>query len=476
MHRRLAALIFALAALSAGTAHAAGASPYSIDGSSLGLVWILPFAGMLLSIALAPLLAPTFWHHHYGKVAIFWTLTFLVPYSLLHSPAASGYLVLHSLLAEYIPFIILLFTLYTIAGGIFIEGNIHGSPVNNTIMLACGTLLAGFVGTTGASMILIRPMIRANDEREHNTHVVIFFIFLVSNIGGSLTPLGDPPLFLGFLKGIDFFWPTVHLAAPMAFSACVLLAAFYVLDCYFYRFDTKKHLMHADPTPDTKSLVMHGPMNVLLLFTVIAVLVLCAVWKSQVTITVFHNVIGLESIVRDVMLLLLAGLSLFLTPRSTREGNEFSWGPILEVAKLFVAIFLTMIPVLAILQAGRNGAGAGLVALSSNIDGSPNNVMYFWLTGLLSSFLDNAPTYLVFFNLAGGDPANLMGPMAATLTAISCGAVFMGANSYIGNAPNFMVKAIAEGAGVRMPSFFAYCGWAVIFLIPTFILVSLIFF
>jgi Na+/H+ antiporter NhaD/arsenite permease-like protein len=468
-----AAVAAALAALP-GLAAAAGADAPSIDGATLSVAWVIPFAGILLCIALMPLFTPTFWHHHFGKVSAFWALAFLVPAALAYGLPAAAYAVLHTLLLEYVPFIILLYALFTVAGGIYVRGNLRGTPRLNTALLATGTVTASLTGTTGACMLLIRPVLRANDHRRHNVHVVVFFIFLVGNIGGSLTPLGDPPLFLGFLKGVDFFWPTVHLAAPMLLCSVILLAAFYALDTYFYR--REDHLPpQPDPTPES-GLRIEGKVNLLLLLAVVGVVLMSGVWKPGISWTVYHNEIELQNVARDVLLLGIAALSLALTPRACRAANDFNWGPILEVAKLFAAIFLTIIPAIAILRAGRDGALAGVVDLVTATDGQPINAMYFWMTGALSSFLDNAPTYLVFFNTAGGDPATLMGPLAGTLAAISAGAVFMGANTYIGNAPNFMVKAIAEQGGVKMPSFFGYMAWSGIFLLPLFALVTVVFF
>lgn len=473
MHRLPVAFIIFVLLLAPQGGHAAEPG-LAVEGTKLSLIWVLPFVGILLSIALCPLLLPSFWHHHYGKAALFWAASFIIPYALQAGPASASYAVLHTLLLEYIPFIILLFALYTVAGGLYVEGNIHGSPLMNTGILALGTFLASVVGTTGASMILIRPLIRANDARRTNVHVVVFFIFLVSNIGGSLTPLGDPPLFLGFLKGVDFFWTTSYLFSEMLTASAIVLTVFFLLDTYLDKKDVDRP-PPADPTPDTP-VEFHGFVNVALLLAIIAVLVFCAQWKSDVSVEIYHNLLALPDLVRDGALLLIAFLSLRLTPSRAREGNGFNWGPIVEVAKLFVGIFITIIPALAILQAGREGALSELVALVSRADGTANNMAYFWLAGGLSSFLDNAPTYLLFFNVAGGDAGRLMSEGALTLAAISCGAVFMGANSYIGNAPNFMVKAIAEDMGVKMPSFFGYCAWALCVLIPTFIAITLLFF
>ncbi|MGH6622822.1 MAG: sodium:proton antiporter, partial [Burkholderiaceae bacterium] len=334
--------------------------------------------------------------------------------------------------------------------------------------------LASVVGTTGASMLLIRPLIRANDARRHKTHVVIFFIFLVANIGGSLTPLGDPPLFLGFLKGVDFFWTTKAMFGPMLAASVVLLGLFFLLDSwYFGRADENRDY---DPTPDSP-LRLEGRLNLLVLGPLVLVSVLVSgVWKSGISFSVLGTTISLESLTRDIVLLAITWMSVRFTPVAVRAANQFEWGPMIEVGKLFAAIFLTIVPVIAILRAGSDGALAPLVALVNGADGQPNNAAYFWMTGVLSSFLDNAPTYLVFFNLAGGDAKTLMGPLSMTLTAISAGAVFMGANTYIGNAPNFMVRSIAVSRGVPMPSFFGYMAWSTVILIPLFGLLTVLFF
>jgi len=304
--------------------------------------------------------------------------------------------------------------------------------------------------------------------------VFVFFIFLVANIGGSLTPLGDPPLFLGFLKGVGFGWTMVHMLAPMALASVILLAVFYLLDRHYYHKEDDLPPL-PDPTPDSR-VSIEGKVNFALLGGIVGAVLLSGLWKPGISWQIGGLDIELQNVVRDILLLAVTVLSLKLTPGRCRQANAFNWGPMLEVAKLFAAIFITMIPVLAMLKAGKAGAFAELVSMVSKPDGTPVDAAYFWLTGALSSFLDNAPTYLVFFNLAGGDAAHLMHDGASTLMAISMGAVFMGANSYIGNAPNFMVKAIVEERGVAMPSFFAYIGWACLFLIPTFVLLTFVFF
>ena len=442
----------------------------AIDGRSLGLVWVVPFAGVLLSIALFPVLAAGFWHHHYGKVAAFWGAAFLLPFAAVFGPAMAAAEVAFVLVQEYLPFIILLLALYTTGGGVLLKGTLVGTPATNTAILAVGTVLASVMGTTGASMLLIRPMLRANAGRRHKVHTFVFFIFLVSNIGGSLTPIGDPPLYLGFLKGVSFFWPTVHLFWPFALCAAALLAVYHALDRHLYA----KEAPLPAPAP-REALRIEGWVNVALIGVVVGGVLLQGVWKPG-EVRVLGEVVGIERLVAMGIFLAVTVASLKLTPAGLRAANGFAWGAMAEVAKLFAAIFLCMGPVLAILKAGPEGAAAGLVALTSDASGAPVPWVYFWLTGALSSFLDNAPTYLVFFNLAGGEPGYLMTQGAATLAAVSAGAVFMGANSYIGNAPNFMVKAIVEENGVRMPSFFGYCAWAALFLLPLFVLVTFIFF
>jgi Na+/H+ antiporter NhaD/arsenite permease-like protein len=462
------ALVF-LALISAGPAHAAE----GLDGGSMSFLWALPFIGILLSIATGPLFYAHLWEHHYGKFALVWSLCVIVPLLIAGGFAGGGHPLLHTMLLEYVPFILLLFALYTIAGGIYLEGNLRGTPAANTLLLASGALLASFVGTTGASMILIRPLLRANDDRVYRVHTVVFFIFLVSNIGGALTPLGDPPLFVGFLKGVDFFWTTTNLWRPTLFVSIILLAVFFVIDMVLHKREERMH-HPLDPTPDSP-LKLHGAINFLLLGAVIAAILMSANWKPGVTFLIGGVPVELQNVVRDVIFVLAALASLKLTMKSSRAANGFTWGPIVEVAILFACIFICIVPVIAMLHAGAKGAFAPLIAMVAQPDGSPNNVAYFWLTGILSSFLDNAPTYLVFFELAGGDPRALMTTLAPTLAAISLGAVFMGANTYIGNAPNFMVYAIARTGGVKMPSFFGYMLWSSAILLPTFVLVSLLF-
>jgi Na+/H+ antiporter NhaD/arsenite permease-like protein len=447
------------------------ASAATLDGATLSPLWGLPFAGILLSIAIVPLIAPHAWHRHFGKISAAWALAFLVPFALGFGTQAAFATFVHAMLEEYVPFIVLLAALFTVAGGICLHGDLHGSPRLNTGLLALGTVLASIMGTTGAAMLLIRPLLRANEQRKHVVHRVVFFIFLVANAGGALSPLGDPPLFLGFLNGVSFFWTTVHLARPTLFICVVLLALFYALDRYYFA----KEEVVPESTVKTP-LSIDGKINFVLLGAVVVLVLMSGLWKPGIEFDVFGTHVALQDLVRDVLLVVVMLLSLVLTPKSARAGNAFNWAPIEEVAKLFAAIFITIAPVIMILRAGQGGAFAGVVHLVTDASGKPIDIAYFWATGLLSSFLDNAPTYLVFFNLAGGDAQTLMTTGATTLAAISAGAVFMGANSYIGNAPNFMVKAIAESRGIAMPGFFAYLGWSTVILLPLFLLTGWLFF
>jgi Na+/H+ antiporter NhaD/arsenite permease-like protein len=421
-------------------------------GLSLPLWSVVPFAGLLLSIALLPLFAPSLWARHYAKVC----LAFGVPvavFFLLRAPRE----LLHTAL-EYASFLILLASLFTISGGILLRGTLRGSAGVNSAILAVGAVLANVFGTTGASMLLIRPLLRANAHRRQVAHVVVFFIFVVANIGGSLSPIGDPPLFLGYLRGVPFFW-TLRAMGLLWASACALvIGVFYLVD---RRALALERMAETDGDPargDAPAAVagtaearvplsIEGKINLPLLAVVIGAVFLPTPW-------------------REMAMAAAAGVSAWKTPAKVREENEFTWYPIEEVAVLFAGIFATMIPALLILKA----RGAELEVVSP--------AHFFWATGVLSSFLDNAPTYLTFFSFAQGmgGAQTVAGVSAPLLQAISAGAVFMGANSYIGNAPNFMVKAIAEEAGVRMPSFFGYMAWSCGILLPVFALLTLLFF
>jgi len=445
-------------------------------GEKLPLWSVLPFAGILLSIALFPLVAPHFWHRHFPKISLAWAMLFAVPFLVAYGGSALRE-ILHIYLVDYIPFILVLWSLFTAAGGIAVRGSLRGTPLANTVAILIGTILASWVGTTGASMIMIRPLLRMNRERRKKAYIVIFFIFLVSNIGGSLTPLGDPPLLLGFVHGVPFFW-TLHLLPVMGFVVVVLLILFFVIDTIYFRRDTAFREKLAETK--VKGIRVKGLHNLLFLAGILMAVLVSGIWKAG-HVTVYGIEIPYQNLFRDAMLITMGLLSIWSTRKETREANEFSWFPIKEVAYLFAGIFMTIVPALAILRAGEKGAFAFLIRAAE----SPAD--YFWIAGGLSSFLDNAPTYLTFLNTMLGkfytgwpeiDAIHkLIADRTIYLEALSAGAVFMGANTYIGNAPNFMVKSIAEEAGVPMPSFFGYMlKYSLPILLPIFLLVVLIFF
>lgn len=467
----------------AGQGEAHGESTGTHHGSNIGSklpLWsILPFIGILLSIALFPLFAPQFWHHHYPKVSAFWAVLFAVPFLLAYGGDAF-YEILHIYLIDYIPFIILLWGLFTVSGGILLRGNLKGTPPVNTLLILIGTLLASWMGTTGAAMLLIRPIIRANAGRTNKMHVIIFFIFLVANIGGSLTPLGDPPLFLGFIHGVPFFW-TFNIMPHMIVMVIMLLILFFFMDTWMLKREKGPVFKEETKVP----LKLEGYHNFLFLGGILAGVLLSGSWKpGEINILGVH--VGIQNLTRDGIIILMGILSIVTTAKVTRRDNAFTWEPILEVAYLFAGIFMTIVPALALLKAGTSGK------LAFIIEAVKEPWHYFWITGTLSSFLDNAPTYLTFFNTALGslglDEATvnqiltgaIHSPVGDEFTmllkAISAGAVFFGANTYIGNAPNFMVRSIAEENHIKMPSFLGYMVWSVLILCPMFLLVTLIFF
>ena len=479
----LAALLLVGLAVNAGTAAsvqapAEHAGP-TVDHRNLGEVlplWsCLPFAGILLSIALLPLIAPHFWHYHFGKVAAFWAVLLGLPF-LIAFKGTALHEILHILLADYVPFIILLWSLYTVSGGILLRGTLQGTPAANTLLMVVGAAMASIMGTTGAAMLLIRPLLNANNHRKNRTFMVVFFIFLVANVGGSLTPLGDPPLFLGYLHGVPFFW-TLNLLPHAVIMAVLLLAVYFVLDSYHYRREEAARRATSGPSVPLK---IEGAYNFVILAGVVLAVLMSGIFEwGDISVMGVHR--PLQDWLRDGLLVILGALSLRVTPTQLREDNQFTWFPIIEVACLFVGIFITMIPCLLILKAGERGALAFLVT------GVKAPVHYFWVTGGLSGFLDNAPTYLTFFNTALGSFYPGMAEAQAVpmliseneifLKAISCGAVFFGAASYIGNAPNFMVRSIAEELGTPMPSFFGYIvKYAAVFLLPCLVIVTLVMF
>ena len=439
-----------------------------LDGASMAWPWALPFVGILLSIAVGPPLFPKVWHAHYGKIVLAWAVLTVAPLAIFQGGAAALATVLQVMLSDYVSFILLLFALYTVAGGILISGSIRTSPWTNVGIVALGTVMASFVGTTGASLILVRPLIRANEGRRHNVHVVIFFILLAGNIGGALTPLGDPPLFVGFLHGVDFLWPAQNLWLQTVIVSVLVLAIFVIVDLWLFRYET------AQAQPLSEPLRLRGLINFVLFGTIIAAILGSATWKPGIAFHVHTVNVELQNVFRDGALVLIAIMSLLLTRDEHRGANGFTWEPIREVAILFAGMFVAIAPVMAMLQAGSAGAFAFLLRAVTAHDGTPHEAAYFWLTSLLSAFLDNTPTYVVFFELAGGDPKALMGPLAGTLASISMGAVYMGALTYIGNAPNLIVRSIAQERGIEMPNFFAYMLWAGLVLIPLFALLTLL--
>ena len=441
-------------------------------------VWLcIPFAGLLLCIAVMPLIKAEWWEAHQPHVVLMWILLMVIPFAVVYGTGKATETVLECIVNDYLTFIVLLFGLFCVSGNITMEGDFAGSPRVNVCLLAFGTLLSSCIGTTGASMLMIRPMIRANKWRRRKVQVMVFFIFLVSNIGGCLTPVGDPPLLMGFMNGVDFFW-SLNLLPVMILNVVLLLALFYVIDSRAYKKDLAEGAKQPEVSGEHKKLRLNGAHNIIFLLMIIVAVILSGVLPKTVpffkgSIHFYGEVeLGFASILEMVMILAAAFLSYKTTKKEVREANHFTWDAIQEVATLFIGIFVTMIPALLILKA--RGASLGV----------NEPWQYFWMTGLLSSFLDNTPTYLVFFTTAAS--SGLAGAsMISTaigqipkifLMAISCGAVFMGANTYIGNAPNFMVRSIAEENDIKMPSFFGYMGWSIGCLIPVFIIDMLVFF
>ncbi len=442
-------------------------------GSTLSFAYCIPFAGMLLSIAICPLVNGAWWEKFKGAAVLFWSLLFLVPFAIGNGAGTALNHFLEVILGDYISFIVLLFGLFCVAGNIRIRGTLAGTPKVNVLLLLIGTLLSSWVGTTGASMLLIRPVIRANSWRKRKVHTMVFFIFLVSNIGGCLTPVGDPPLLMGFMHGVPFTW-SFHLLPVLLLNVVLLLALYFIIDSRAYKKDLADG---AKPkaSEKTEKIGLEGAHNLIFLLCIVGAVILSG---SLANINAFFgNGIKIEgevtltfaTMIEMAIILLSAFLSFKTTKKEVRTANNFSWGAIQEVAVLFIGIFITMIPALLILSA--RGSELGIT----------KNWQMFWATGALSSFLDNTPTYLVFFETAVSLHAtneaigSVMIPQTM-LMAISCGAVFMGANTYIGNAPNFMIKSIAEENNIKMPSFFGYLFWSVCCLVPVFLIDTLIFF
>lgn len=439
----------------------------------LEILFVTPFVLLLLSIAVLPLLVPHFWEKNRNKAIV--SLVFGLPVAVFFIFKDWNVLARTSL--EYGAFIALLGALFVISGGIYVRGSFKDTPLINTAFLGIGALLANVIGTTGASMLLIRPLIRANQDRHHKVHTVIFFIFIVSNCSGLLTPLGDPPLFLGFLKGVSFGW-TFRLWPEFLFVVGSLLAVYYFVDTYFFKKEPRhfQEMTLREENVLSERFGIEGRRNFILLFAVIAVVLLAGyVLYPASGPEIFGEPFGvvLSGSAQIAALVVLAALSYRLTPAQVHERNHFNFHPIVEVAVLFAGIFAAMIPALLILETRGKSFGVD------------QSWQFFWLTGSLSSFLDNAPTYLTFTSLAKGvlgvtgEGLRLLAehPLGQQyLAAVSCGAVFMGANTYIGNGPNFMVKAIAEHQKIKMPGFFGYMAWSACILLPLFALVTVLFF
>ena len=450
-------------------------------GEALPLWSTVPFAGMLLSIALGPLFAPRFWHGHFGKISAFWAAASVVSLSIIFGQqAAAGFLSV--LVNEYLPFIILMGTLYVISGGILITGSLSGTPGSNTALLLAGALLANIMGTTGAAMLLVRPLIRANAHRKNRTIVMIFFIFLVANIGGALTPLGDPPLLLGFLVGVPFFG-TLRLYPHMLLATSFLLMVYYLADRHIYKVESSNpegEKAMRTGVANGRPFRVRGAQN--LIFLAVAIGAMIAGAKTHLGRIYFPG--GqkeISEVLRDLIVFLMSLFSMLLTPRDIRDENGFTWFPIKEVAIIFAGLFIAMMPCLAILQAGTRGH------LGCLVHAVRSPARYFWATGALSSFLDNAPAYLAFFKTALGNfypgmetrsaAMLLVRQHPAYLEAISAGSVFFGAFTYIGNAPNFMVRSISEESGVEMPGFTGFMmKYSLPVLLPLFVLETFIFF
>ena len=425
-----------------------------------------PFVGALLSLSLLPLLAPAVWHRFENYILGFWGILSIA--IIMHTstlPGASAHILFKTIWREYIPFVALIFSLFTITGGVHIDLHSHSTPLKNVCLLIIASFTASFVGTTGASILFIRPLLHFNKDRTYLIHTVVFFIIIVSNIAGCLTPLGDPPLFLGYLLKVPFFWPLTHLWQPFLFVFISLIAMYWCVDSYFFR----REVFHTVDT--TFKMSIEGKRNIALLLLIIITVIATPSLPTMQFTKIFGVRIISTDCIRVFTFLMLGLISYRITPHHIHKKQHFNFHPVSEIARVFLCIFITLAPVSQMLAAGKNGPFAPLLSIMATANPAP---YYFWLTGLFSSFLDNAPTYVVFFKLAGGNVANLTTTQAPILIAISLGAVFMGALTYIGNAPNFMVRSIAKQHGVRMPSFVGYMGWSLLILLPLFLIMSLI--
>lgn len=440
------------------------------------LLWVLPFCGLLLSLAILPAFVPRLWHHRAGVIVGLWATTALVPLAAVCGPRVMLSAVAHTALHDYLPFGVLCWTLYKLSTGVHVSIGFAGSPLSNAVFLLLGGMLASIMGTTGASMLLIRPFLAMNAGRFHQKHLIVFFIMIVANVGGILTPIGDPPLFLGYLNGVDFFWITRHAIGPFSVLCAGLLVAFIIIDAYYSR-------REAWPPSHqrTHQWSLQGYAHFIGLVGVVVIAVAAGQWaKSSPQLNLpWHDTLSWASLARDfgfISVVMLVGLWDRITKSAFNSQPKPSIAPLVEVLVLFAGIFSTLIPVFILIHRGADGPFQNLFTFLFDTMQQPNNAVFFWATGLLSAFLDNAPTYLVFFNLAGGDAQVLMETWPRTLLAISCGAVFMGALTYIGNAPNLMVQSMARSLGVTTPSFWGYTAAAGCIMVPVLGAIGYIFF
>jgi len=440
----------------------------------MGLFWAVPFVGLLLTVAFGQASFTAGWERHYGKLILAWSAVTVAALTLAYGGSATAVAMAEMTLLDYLPFVVTILAFYVIAGGIHIRTRMSGHPAENTLLLALGTLAGTLMGTPGATLLFLPLVLTANRWRRHVAHTMVFLVFLVANLGGGVTPLG-PPLLLGYLMGVDALWTVEHLLPPAALAIALLLALYFALDAWWF-YPAEDQAARATHRREHDTLAIQGGFNLVLLYLAVATVAVTGAWSLAATVDLGPVHLPVPALVRLAVLVALAEISLRRTPAEIRRANRFGWAPMVEVAILFAGIFITMLPVLAILRTGLHGALAPLIRAVTTADGHPIDGAYFLVTGLLSAFLDNAPSFLVFFNVAGGDPVMLMGPSATTLTAISAGAAFFGGATYIGNAPNFMVRSIARERGIAMPGFFAFMLAAALLLMPVLGVVGWVFF
>ncbi len=435
--------------------------------AAIALPWGAPFLGVLVSIAVLPMLAPRLWHRRMAWVMGLWTAALLLPWVAAFGAADAAHLAWHAILVEYLSFVTILLALYAAGGGVLVRGGPAGTPGGNTLMLGVGMALGVVMGQAGAAMVMINPLLHANAHRRRKVHLPLFLIVLIANASGALTPLGNPPLYIGFLQGVPFLWPARHLIAPLAVLTGLLLLAFYLID---------RHLAADEPpAPAPARLHVRGwPNAVLIVLTGAVVLAQNAARAGDVSI--LGEAVPLMRLVAILAFVAITLASAAITPKAVRQANDFTWAPMKEVALLFLAIFVTIQPVLHMLEAGLSGPLGPVLRLTLTAAGTPRPAAFFWLAGILSAFLDNAPTYLVFFNIARIEPATMTDAQAVSLAALSAGAVFFGGLTYIGNAPNMMVRGVAAHRGVRMPGFLGFLCLSAALLLPVFAILTALFF